>query len=117
LTAQEKLNLVFLRTFDPLGLNPIKARMREIPEKRCVFVVRGPYRWVHQPLYFCILELFWAPPEVTADRILFNVLWTTWIWLASRHEKDDLMVDFGDSYRDYRRKVPMLIPWRGPVAL
>ena len=106
-----------LRSFDPLGLNPIKAHMRGIPERPCAFVVRGPYRWVRHPLYFCILVLFWASPDLTADRLLFNILWTAWIWVGTRFEETDLVADFGDAYRDYRRKVPMLIPWRGPVAL
>lgn len=105
-----------LRSFDPLGLNPVKAHLCGIPEKRCAFVVRGPYRWVRHPLYFCILVMFWTSPDVTADRLLFNILWTAWIWVGSRLEETDLVADFGDSYRDYRRRVPMLIPWRGPVA-
>jgi protein-S-isoprenylcysteine O-methyltransferase Ste14 len=103
--------------FDPLGLMPIKRHLRGIADQRSAFVVKGPYRWVRHPLYSCILVLFWSTPDLTADRLLFNVLWTAWICVATVLEEADLVADFGDAYRDYRRKVPMLIPWRGRVAV
>ena len=105
------------RSFDPLGLGPIKAHLRGRPAESPRFVARGPSRWVRHPLYACIIVLIWCAPDLTADRLLFNVLWTGWIWLGAMLEERDLLREFGDAYRDYRRKVPMLIPWRGPVAL
>lgn len=106
-----------LRSFDPLGLGPIRAHLRGGQERQASFVVSGPYRWVRHPLYSCILVLIWSNPAQTADHLLFNVLWTIWICLGAVLEESDLVSTFGDAYRDYRRKVPMLIPWRGPVAL
>jgi protein-S-isoprenylcysteine O-methyltransferase Ste14 len=80
-------------------------------------VVRGAYRWVRHPFYACILVLVWSCPELTADRLVFNLLWTAWIVLGAALEERDLAADFGDAYRRYRRRVPMLVPWRGPVQL
>ena len=102
-----------LGSFDAFGLRPIKSHMRGQSDQPLPFVVRGPYRWVRHPLYFCVLILIWASPELTADRLLFNVLWTAWIVVGTILEETDLLADFGDVYRDYQRKVPMLIPWRG----
>ncbi len=56
--------------------------------------------------------LIWASSDLTADRLLFNVLWTVWIYVRTTLEEADLLANFGDAYRDCRRKVPMLIPWR-----
>ena len=105
-----------VRSIDLLGLGPIKAHLRGSPERPPSFVIRGPYRWVRHPLYFCVLVLIWSNPSLTADRLLFNVLWSAWIWVGTTLEEGDLVADFGDAYREYRRKVPMLIPWRGPNA-
>ncbi len=105
-----------LRTFDPLGIGPIRAHLREVDHTPGPFVVRGPYRWVRHPLYFCVLILFWANPEVTADRLLFNLLWTGWIYVGTLLEERDLTREFGDLYRRYQKLVPMLIPWRGPAS-
>lgn len=101
---------IALRGFDPFGLSPIRAHLREKEEPRPAFAVNGPYRWVRHPLYFSILLLVWSSPDLTLDRLLANVLWTGWIYIATRWEERDLESDFGDSYRQYRKRVPMLIP-------
>jgi len=100
-----------LRGFDPFGLSPVRTHLKGGHEPRPAFVVSGPYRWVRHPLYFSVLVLFWLCPDLTLDRLLFNVLWTGWIWMGTRLEEGDLESDFGDAYRQYQRSVPMLIPW------
>ena len=104
-----------LKGFDPLGLGPIRAHLRGRPDRPPRFVVRGPYRWVRHPLYSCVIVLLWSSPELTADRLLLNVLWTAWICVGALLEERDLVAEFGETYLDYRRKVPMLVPWRGPA--
>jgi len=108
---------IALRPFDPLGLAPIRAHLQGKPYQSVPFIVRGPYRWVRHPLYSSILLLFWSTPELTADRLLFNLLWTGWIIAGTVLEEKDLTAQFGDAYRNYQQKVPMLIPWRGRVAM
>jgi len=104
-----------LKGFDPFGLSPIRVHLREGQEPGPAFTVRGPYRWVRHPLYFSVLLLFWFSPDLTLDRLLFNILWTAWIWIATRWEERDLEADFGDAYRRYQKRVPMLIPWRSGI--
>jgi protein-S-isoprenylcysteine O-methyltransferase Ste14 len=106
-----------LGSFDLFGLRPIKAHLHGRSDEPVPFVVRGPYQWVRHPLYFCVLVMIWASPEITADRLLLNVLWTAWIVVGTILEERDLLADFGDDYRGYQRKVPMLIPWRGRVQV
>jgi methanethiol S-methyltransferase len=103
---------IALKGFDPFGLSPIRAHLRGWEEPRPAFTASGPYLWVRHPLYFSILLLFWFTPDLTLDRLLFNVLWTAWIWMATRWEEQDLESDFGEAYRQYQKRVPMLIPWR-----
>jgi protein-S-isoprenylcysteine O-methyltransferase Ste14 len=101
--------------FDPLGLAPIREFMGERqPSRPSTLVLCGPYRWVRHPLYFSIILLIWCQPKVTPDRLLFNVLWTAWIWIGTRLEERDLQRDFGSGYEWYQQAVPMLIPWQGP---
>ena len=61
---------------------------------------------------FFTLVIIWCSPDVTADRLLFNVLFTAWIVLGTLLEERDLAAEFGETYSDYQRKVPMLIPWK-----
>ena len=105
---------ISLRLFDPFGRTPILAHLRGEPLPPQPFVVRGPYRWVRHPLYFFTLLLIWSCPDMRADRLLFNLLWSVWIVAGTILEEADLLSDFGEAYRAYQHRVPMLIPWRRP---
>jgi protein-S-isoprenylcysteine O-methyltransferase Ste14 len=72
--------------------------------------VAGPYRWVRHPLYLCMTLMIWSCPDLTRDRLLFNLLWTVWIVIGSYLEEIDLIAEFGDAYREYQKKVPMFVP-------
>jgi methanethiol S-methyltransferase len=104
------------RTFDPFGRIPIKVHLRGRQLRPPVFNLRGPYFWVRHPLYFFMLVLVWSTPDVSSDRLLFIVLWTSWTIVGAHLEERDLVAEFGDKYRQYQKTVPMLIPWRGPVG-
>ncbi len=97
-------------SFDPFGRGPILADLRGRAAPRAPFVVEGPYRLVRHPLYASTLVLIWSCPEFSADRLLFDVLWTAWIVAGTRLEERDLVAEFGDAYRGYQRRVPMLLP-------
>lgn len=101
-----------LKAFDPYGLRPILGRLRGRKSRPMLFVVRGPYQWVRHPLYLFMILMIWSCPDLTTDRLLFNGLWTVWIVIGSIFEERDLVLEFGDAYREYQRKVPMLIPRR-----
>jgi protein-S-isoprenylcysteine O-methyltransferase Ste14 len=105
-----------LGKFDPFGQGSITARLRGKQHQPPRFVIRGPYFWVRHPLYFFMLVLVWSTPGMTSDRLLFNVLWTSWIICGSYLEERDLVAELGDRYRQYQECVPMLLPWRGPVG-
>lgn len=104
------------RTFDPFGRIPIKVHLRGRQPRPPVFNLRGPYFWIRHPLYFFMLVLIWSTPDVSLDRLLFIVLWTSWTLVGAHLEERDLVAEFGDKYRQYQKTVPMLLPWRGPVG-
>jgi protein-S-isoprenylcysteine O-methyltransferase Ste14 len=99
-----------LREFDPFGTGPLHAALRAAPVRSSAFVAGGPYRHVRHPLYLFMLLLIWSAPRLSIDQLLFNLLWTVWIVVATRLEERDLLAEFGEAYREYQRTVPMLIP-------
>ncbi len=99
-----------LRHFDPLGAGPLLAQLRGRPAAATPLTIRGAYRWVRHPIYASFLLMVWASPELTADRLLFNILWSAWMVVGARLEERDLAADFGEAYRAYQRRVPMLLP-------
>lgn len=101
-----------LRSFDMFGVQPILSHIRASHVVTTPLTIRGPYRWVRHPLYFFILVMIWSCPDVTIDRLLFNILFTAWIVLGTLLEERDLVAEFGETYLNYQSKVPMLIPWK-----
>lgn len=103
-----------LGRFDSLGIRPILHRLRGKEPREIPIAIRGPYRWVRHPMYSFTLVMMWSYPDLTADRLIFNLAWTVWIVVGSVLEERDLVQEFGEDYRRYQGEVPMLIPWRIP---
>jgi protein-S-isoprenylcysteine O-methyltransferase Ste14 len=101
-----------LKSFDVCGVEPILIKIgKQEPPPPMTLSMSGPYRYVRHPFYFCCLVLVWSCPTLTFDRLLYNVVWSIWVVVGTFLEERDLVMDFGEPYRDYQRKVPMLIPW------
>ena len=99
-----------LGAFDTFGLAPISRSLRGRITQPQAFVVAGPYRWVRHPLYLFVIIMIWSCPDLTLDRLLFNIMWTVWIVVGAVLEERDLVQHFGEEYRAYQKDVPMLIP-------
>ena len=108
-----KGNAAASRMVSFFGLRAIRCQLRGKQQPAAAFTERGPYRWVRHPQYFCVLVMIWSYPDLTADRLLFNVLWSTWIVVGTLLEERDLTETFGHHYQEYQSRVPMLIPWPG----
>jgi len=57
--------------------------------------------------------IFWATPHMTFGHLLLAVGMSAYTLIAIRYEELDLVKFHGDAYREYQRKVPMLIPMPG----
>lgn len=104
-----------LGVFDPFGTMNIRSLISGKPQKTLPLTVKGPYLWVRHPLYFFSLVMIWSNPHFSHDRLLFNIMWTTWIIVGTLLEEWDLVADFGDGYRGYQKQVPILVPYKKPM--
>ena len=98
--------------FDPFGIKGILDCQHDRKPRPIAFAVRGPYQWVRHPLYLFMLAMIWSCPNLTTDRLLFNIFWSAWIFFGTLLEERDLVEQFGDAYRDYQQKVSMLFPFK-----
>ena len=80
------------------------------PRDRPRFVASGVYRRVRHPLYFFSLVFLWLNPVMTANSLTFNAGVTLYFWIGSVFEERKLVLEFGDAYREYQRRVPRLFP-------
>lgn len=92
------------------GLKQVHEHVRGQTPSEPEFQVTGLYRYVRHPLNLGFLIAFWATPEMTVGHLVFALATTGYIFIAMYLEERDLVVAFGEKYKAYRRRVPMLIP-------
>lgn len=96
--------------FDLFGLRQVWRRLKGagyVPPK---FYTPGLYKLVRHPLYVGWIVIFWAAPTMTVAHLVFAVMTTAYILIAIQLEERDLVDAFGETYVDYRRRTPMLVP-------
>jgi protein-S-isoprenylcysteine O-methyltransferase Ste14 len=98
--------------FDLFGLRQVWLTLLGRPYGALRFGTPGPYRVVRHPLYVGWLFAFWMTPTMTLAHLLFSIATTAYILLAIRWEEGDLAAEHGSAYENYRRSVPMLVPFR-----
>jgi len=115
LTAAAGLVWVNLR-FDHLGLFGIRQAWAQgrkpAPEQ---LLVVGPYRFVRHPLMACLLAFLWLQPIMLPGLLLLSGGLSVYILIGVLLEERNLLARFGPTYADYRRQVPMFVPWRRPA--
>ncbi|MCH7987943.1 MAG: isoprenylcysteine carboxylmethyltransferase family protein [Planctomycetes bacterium] len=81
---------------------------KEIPPAR--FKTPFLYQYVRHPLMVGFIIALWVTPLMTVGRLLFAGVTTVYILIAIQIEERDLIAFFGDDYREYCTRTPMLIP-------
>jgi protein-S-isoprenylcysteine O-methyltransferase Ste14 len=105
------LSTYMIDHFDLFGLRQVMLNFRGQPYQPRPFMIRGLYRLVRHPLMLGFIIAFWAAPTMTLGHLFFAAAMSAYILVALQFEERDLLAALGDAYADYRRRVPMLIPW------
>lgn len=98
--------------FNLFGLAQVIGALRGRKAKDPEFQIPFLYKLVRHPLYLGLLLAFWATPDMTVGHLVFATVNTGYILIGIMFEERDLMSFYGDRYRNYRRKVPMVLPFR-----
>lgn len=97
--------------FHLFGLSQVYSYLTSKEDKELQFSNPAFYQVVRHPIYLGFIIAFWATPVMTTAHLVFATGTTAYILLAIPFEERDLVSFYGDQYRDYRRRVSMLIPF------
>jgi methanethiol S-methyltransferase len=96
--------------FDLFGLRQSWYAFRGQPYPGLRFSTPALYKAVRHPIYFGFIVAFWATPVMTIGHLVFAAATTGYILVAIQLEERDLVNRYGETYRQDRRDVWMLLP-------
>jgi len=65
---------------------------------------------IRHPMYFALIIFLWCQTFRLSD-IVANIVLTAYIIIGTKLEERKLVLEFGDSYVQYQKEVPKLIPF------
>jgi protein-S-isoprenylcysteine O-methyltransferase Ste14 len=96
--------------FDLTGTRQVWLYLRRRPYTPPPFRTPLLYNRIRHPLYVGWALAFWATPTMTLGHLLFAGALTLYMAVAARFEERDLVGVYGDTYRAYQQRVPMIVP-------
>jgi len=106
------LSTFMVNHFDLFGLRQVYLNYKEQKYSHLEFKMIGLYRLCRHPIMLGFIIAFWATPTMTVGHLLFAVMTTAYIFIALQFEERDLVTFFGDVYKRYQEKVPMVFPYK-----
>ena len=105
------LSSLLINHFHLVGLSQVLANLKGTEGPRLRFVEPLLYKLVRHPLYFGWIMTFWATPHMTSGHLFFATVLTAQILISIPYEEQDIEGFLGEPYKDYKRRVPMLVPF------
>lgn len=107
------ISSLLINHFDLFGTRQVWLHLRGKQYTPPKFGTPMLYRIVRHPIYVGWLLAFWMTPTMTLGHLVFSLGTGLYILIAIQLEERNL-IEFHPEYADYRRRVPMLIPFAKP---
>jgi methanethiol S-methyltransferase len=74
----------------------------------------GILRFTRHPWYVAVFILIWVA-DLTVGTVIINAVLSAYLVIGTLLEERKLVLEFGDKYLEYQRKVSMFIPLKRPI--
>ena len=95
-----------------LGLKQIRELSEGRSQQAMDFKTSGILEYVRHPWYSAGILLVWSFGHISDVSLAFKVILTLYFIIGTKLEEQKLLSEIGEPYRQYCRRVPMLIPWK-----
>jgi protein-S-isoprenylcysteine O-methyltransferase Ste14 len=96
--------------FDLFGLRQVWLYFNKKPYTPLEFKKVAFYKYSRHPLYLGVVIAVWAAPTMTVAHLVFSLLITLYVLIGIFLEEKDMIRNFGETYRNYKKQVPKLVP-------
>ncbi|MFC1843305.1 methyltransferase family protein [Thermodesulfobacteriota bacterium] len=103
------------RVFDMqyfLGIKQIDEMRGDRKIEAMNFNTTGILQYVRHPWYSGAIFLVWAFGPISDVSLVSKIILTAYLIIGTFLEEKKLIHEIGEPYLEYRKKVPMLIPWK-----
>ena len=95
-----------------LGIRQIHGMKSGSRKVAMGFTTAGILGYVRHPWYSGAILLVWAYGPITDVSLVSKVVLTGYLIIGTLLEEKKLLAEFGEQYRQYRKTVPMYLPWK-----
>lgn len=96
--------------FELMGLRQVYLYFQNKPYQALPFTRKFMYRYSRHPMMLGFLVGMWSVPVMGVAHLVMAMLFTAYIFIGIYFEERDLIKNFGDTYRKYRKEIATFIP-------
>lgn len=96
--------------FELFGLQQVYFNLINKPEPSPRFTERFFYKFVRHPIQLGTLIGIWSTPTMTMTHLMLSVSLTVYVLISLNYEERDLVTTLGENYKNYQKRVRMIIP-------
>lgn len=96
--------------FELMGLRQAYLYFTQQPYTKLPFTNKLMYRYSRHPMMLGFLVGMWAVPTMSVTHFAMASLFTVYIAAGVALEERDLVRQFGDTYREYKKRIATLVP-------
>lgn len=101
----------FIDHFELFGLKQVYLNLIGRPAPQDVFMEKYLYKYIRHPIQLGTLIVLWATPQMSYSHLMLSVTFTIYVFVGLHYEERDLLRTFGEKYRAYQKRIPMIIPF------